>query len=76
MASHLFLDGAATPVSGGIRRGIPSLTLIHTFLDRAYSTFAITCTASEEEGANAIGPANYRGGHLSREYDRFRDSNF
>jgi hypothetical protein len=30
----------------GIRRGIPSLTLIHTFIDRAYSRFAIAWTAS------------------------------
>jgi len=33
-----------------IRRGIPSLTLIHTFIDRAYSRFTVTWTSSFKEG--------------------------
>src|SRR5215470_12128976 len=37
-----------------IRRGIPSLTLIHTFMDRAYSRLAITWTRSLERRTRRV----------------------
>src|SRR5215470_11472663 len=50
VASHLFLDGAGH--TSYVRRGIASLTLIHSFYDRAYKRFHRFATASYQEGSS------------------------
>ena len=63
VASHLFLDGAATPpMPGGELPASHSLT---PFIDRASSTFAITWTASSERTEKVANSTEHPHPHIT-----------